>query len=343
VTYRWHTRFLGLRDYRFTRSLPSPLVGVMVPEPTGWWERANAAFLRGFLRTCFRSVIGPPFGAVAQRRVVSALSLLMPGVGGVTRRRELINGVPTEVVSPRGHEKPAGVILYLHGGAFCLGGPTSHRSITTRLAVDSGLAVWVPDYRLSPEHPYPAALDDALRSYGALREQGYAPGQIVVAGDSAGGALALALGMSLRDRGEPVPASLLLISPVTDATLVGESMKTRIGHDPMIRLGWVQQGLAWYNCPAEARAHRPLEVDLKGLPPMLIQVGDQEILLSDATRLALHAAHCGVPCRLEVHGGRWHVFHLQSLYLHSARAAVGALAGFARETVAAPAQTLTLA
>jgi len=99
----------------------------------------------------------------------------------------------------------------------------------------------------------------------------------------------------------------------------------------------VQQGLAWYNCPAEARAHRPLEVDLGGSPPMLIQVGDQEILLSDSTRLAAHATRCGVPCRLEVHAGRWHVFHLQSLYLRSARAAIRALAGFARESVAAPA------
>lgn len=337
LSYRWLTRFSGLQAYSFTHALPGlagRAGGVAVAEPKGWMEALNAGFLRGFLRTSFRSFIGPPFGAGIQRRVVGLLSLLMPGVGGVIRYRIAAKGVPIEVVAPKRGEA-GGAMLYLHGGAFCVGGPGTHRSITTRLAVESGMSVWVPDYRLAPEHPYPAALQDALACYAALRGQGYAADKIIVAGDSAGGALVLALALALRDRGDPVPAGLLLISPVTDATLGGATLASRRGEDPMIRRGWLEQGLRWYNAPVGAALHGPLEVDLRGLPPMLVQVGDQELLLSDATRLAEHAANCGVPCRLEVHAARWHVFHLQSFYLRSAVAALRTLAGFARDRVAA--------
>jgi acetyl esterase/lipase len=257
----------------------------------------------------------------------------MPGVGEVIRYRIAANGVPIEVVAPKRGEV-GGAMLYLHGGAFCLGGPDTHRSITTRLAIESGMSVWVPDYRLAPEHPYPAALQDALASYAALRGQGYAADRIVVAGDSAGGALALALALTLRDQGDPVPAGLLLISPVTDATLDGATLTSRRGEDPMIRRGLLEQGLRWYNTSAGAAGRGPLEVNLHGLPPMLVQVGDQELLLSDATRLADHAATREVSCRLEVHAARWHVFHLQSFYLRSAVAALRTLAGFARDRVA---------
>lgn len=310
--------------------------GIAVAAPKGAPEALNAGFLRGFLRVGFRSLIGPPFGIGMQRRVVGLLSPLMPGVGGMIRYRTQAGGVPAEVVAPKRGDS-GGAILYLHGGAFCVGGPGTHRSVTTRLADESGLAVWAPDYRLAPEHPHPAALDDALAAYGALRAQGHAAARIVVAGDSAGGALALALAIALRERGEPAPAGLLLISPVTDAALGGETLATRRGDDPMIRRGWLEQGLRWYHGAGAATARGPLDIDLRGLPPMLIQAGDQEVLLSDSVRLADHALACGVPCRLEVHEARWHVFHLQSFYLRSAREALRTLAGFARERVAATA------
>ncbi|WP_218511358.1 alpha/beta hydrolase fold domain-containing protein [Variovorax sp. dw_308] len=336
VSYRMLTRFSSLHAYRFTQALDRPAgaaAGIRVAAPTGLLETLNAAFLRAFLRTSFRSLIGPPFGARTQRLVVSLLSPLMPGVGGVDRKRGEAHGVPLEVVTPKGAEADA-AILYLHGGAFCLGSPGTHRSITTRLANESGMAVWVPDYRLAPEHPYPAALDDALACHAALRAQGFPADRIVVAGDSAGGALALALALALRDRGDPVPAGLLLISPVADARLQGATLKSRRNDDPMIREGWLQQGIDWYHGRAGASGG-PLEADLRGLPPMLMQVGDQELLLSDATRLADRAASHGVPCRLEVHTARWHVFHLQAFYLRSAVMALRTLAGFARERVAA--------
>jgi len=339
LTYRWLARRSGLAAYRFSSVLPGAAGragSVAVAAPKGALETLNAGLLRGFLRVGFRSLIGPPFGIGVQRRVVGLLAPLMPGVGGMIRYRTQAGGVPAEVVAPKRGDS-GGAILYLHGGAFCVGGPGTHRSVTTRLADESGLAVWAPDYRLAPEHPHPAALDDALAAYAALRAQGHAPSRIVVAGDSAGGALALALAIALRERGEPAPAGLLLISPVTDAALGGETLATRRGDDPMIRRGWLEQGLRWYHGAGAATARGPLDTDLRGLPPMLIQAGDQEVLLSDSVRLANHALACGVPCRLEVHQARWHVFHLQSFYLRSAREALRTLAGFARERVAATA------
>ncbi|AIO29012.1 flavin-containing monooxygenase [Burkholderia cepacia] len=339
LTYRWITRFTGMSAYRFTHSVPesvAPTRDVVVAPPAGPLEALTAASLRGFLRVAFRPLIGPPFGARMQRRVVALLSPLMPGTGGTLRYRTHAHRVPVEVVAPKRGDT-GGAILYLHGGAFCLGGPHTHRGVTTRLANDAGLPVWVPDYRLAPEHPGPAALDDALAVYDAMRAQGHAPHRIAIAGDSAGGALALALAIALRERGEPAAAALLLISPVTDPALGGATLASRRHDDPMIRRGWLEQGLRWYHGAGSAAARGPLDTDLRGLPPMLVQAGDQEVLLSDAQRLASHAQACGVPCRLEIHAARWHVFHLQSFYLRSARDALRTLAEFASARVAATA------
>ncbi len=283
------------------------------------------------MRTTFRSLIGPGLAAPAQRKVVSLLSRLMPGTGGVIRYRQQANGVPVQVVAPKQGEN-GGVILYLHGGAFCLGSPDTHWSITSRLAKTSGMSVWVADYRLAPEHPCPAALDDALACYQALRAQGYAADRIFLAGDSAGASLVLALALKLRDLHPHFAAGMLLLSPVADESLSGASMASRVEQDPMIRRGWLEQGLGWY--AGTQVMDCPLEVDLQGLPPMLIQVGDHELLLSDATRLAEHALDCGVNCRLEVYAARWHVFQLQAFYLRSAAKALKTLGTFAREQLA---------
>jgi cation diffusion facilitator CzcD-associated flavoprotein CzcO/acetyl esterase/lipase len=337
LSYRWRVRYAGLDAYRFSSGVPAGSAALSISrlaEPQAWPERWQAAFQRGFLRACFRTVIGPPYGPLAQRLAVRLLSPLMPGARATTIAQIRVGDLPVEVVTPRG-DCGSGVMLYLHGGAFCLGSPSTHRSITTHLAIASGMPLWVPDYRLAPEHPYPAALQDVQACYHALLAKGYQAQQIVLAGDSAGGALALALALTLRASGATAPAALLLMSPVTDPTLAGPSLQTQSAADPMIRQGWLEQGLRWYNCPFDAPVHQPLAQDLHGLPPMLIQVGEQEILLSDSTRLAEHAARCGVACRLEIHAARWHVFHLQSFYLRSAVRALQTLGAFARERVAA--------
>jgi cation diffusion facilitator CzcD-associated flavoprotein CzcO/acetyl esterase/lipase len=332
LTYRWLATRSSLSAYSFMRPYPGAADGVVIAPPRGLFEALNAGMVKLLLRTCFRPFVGPPWGARPQRRVVGMLAPLMPGVAGVARVRSVVNGVPAEVVTPK-TGKGEGAILYLHGGALCLGSPGTHRSITTRLAAGSGMPVWVPDYRLAPEHPYPAALDDALAWYRALLSQGLRPSQVAVAADSAGALLALALLLGLKARGEPMPAALMLVSPVTDPLVAGETMQSKLDEEPMVRQAWVEQAMRWYACPDSAPGYQPLLADLRGLPPMLVQAGEREILLSDATRLAERAAACGVPCRLEVLAARWHVQHLSAFYLLSARMALRRLGQFARDCV----------
>ncbi|MBV5291479.1 MAG: alpha/beta hydrolase fold domain-containing protein [Curvibacter lanceolatus] len=323
-TYRWQTRHSSLAAYRFERPR-GPGLGVAVAPPQSAVESLQAHLLRKFLQVGFRTLIGPPFGPKVQRGVVALLSPLMPGVGGVLSERHTLGGVPTQVLAPQRDDRGTAV-LYLHGGAFCLGGPTSHRSITTRLARDGGFTVHVPDYRLAPEHPHPAPLEDALAAYEGLLQQGWPAQRIVLAGDSAGGALALSLAQALKQRGQPLPAAMLLISPVVDTTLATAKAAAPHVHDPMLRMGWLEQGLRWHGAPPAA----PSVDDLAGLPPLLLQVGDQELLLADAELLARRAQAAGVACTLEVYQGRWHVFHLQAAYLASARAALQSMIRFAQ-------------
>ncbi len=322
LSYRWLTRHLSLDAYRFSRATGDAESARVILAPQGLAERVTAAALRGFLRVAFRTLIGPPFPAGVQRGVVALLATFMPGIAGITQSRADIGTLRVDVLTPR-HADGAtarGAILYLHGGAFCLGNARTHRSVTTRLAKAAGMTVWVPDYRLAPEHPYPAGLEDVRACWQAMRRAGHRAEDIVLAGDSAGGSLALALAIMLRDEGRERAAGLVLISPVTDPTPAGASTKA---DDPMIRRGWLQQALQWYRMPADVPVQQPLKAALDGLPPMLIQVGDEEILLDDATRLAREAHRQGVECRLEIHARRWHVFHLQSTYLASARRALG--------------------
>ena len=327
-----------MEDTGVTQELFESLHAEVIHPPTGLVERGIAAYLRGFLRVAFRTLIGPPQGAAMQRFVVGLMSPLMPGVGGVRRENRKLSGLPIQRVIPPNADRHR-AILYLHGGAFCLGSPDTHRSITTRLARETGQMVWVPDYRLAPEHPYPAALDDAIDCYRAIMGDGHPAANICVAGDSAGGSLALALCLALRQRGLPLPGKLALISPVTDMTAQGESIQTCAHSDPMLRIGWLEQAMRWYRCPDGAGPHAPLQADLSGFPPMLVQVGDQEILLSDSLRLTERARLHGVDVKLQVYKDRWHVFHLQSAWLASSREAISEIARFCKNGRATAADT----
>jgi acetyl esterase/lipase len=303
---------------------------VVIDEPKGF-EHAKAALLRGFLRCTFRTLVGPPFSAAFQRRWVNLLALFLPARGGVLRYRAMAADVSVEITVAQGGEA-SGAVLFIHGGAFCLCSPVTYRSVTAHLAFESKMPVWAPDYRLAPENPYPAALDDVLCTYHEMLRQGFVAERIVIAGDSAGGALALALSIRLRNMNAPRAGGLMLLSPFIDPTLSGDSLTQAASDDPMLRRGWLEQAVGWYQCPPDTPEHSPLQTNLTGLPPMLIQAGDQELLCSDSTRLADHAKRCHVDCRLEIYRGRWHVFHLHSFYLRSSVAALQTLAAFALST-----------
>lgn len=295
------------------------------------FERVKAVIIRGFLRGAFRGVMSPRRTPAFQRRWIKLLSRFTPARRGVVREQRLVAQVPVEITSVPSAKKTSAAMLYIHGGGFCLCSPATHHSVTSILALESGMSVWTPDYRLAPENPYPAGLEDVLATYHEMLRAGYSAEQVVIAGDSAGGALALALAIRLRTTNQPRPAALLLLSPLTDLQQSADTQRTVAAHDPMIRGDWLDQMLMWYACPPGTPEHCPLEIDLQGLPPLLIQVGDLEFLLADSTRLAEHAARCQVECRLEIYHGRWHVFQLQSRFLPSSVTALQALAAFARD------------
>jgi cyclohexanone monooxygenase len=331
LTYRWLAKRSRLSVYRFTRAGGAPDAAMVLPPPSGI-ESALAYHNRLLLRGLFRPLIGPPLGLRAQRRAVEWMGWLMPAARGVRRKRRQVGGVAVELATPP--VTASGAILYLHGGAFCLGSPWSHRGLTTRLARAAGMPVWTPAYRLAPEHPYPAGLEDAAACYDAMLASGLRPDQVAIAGDSAGGALAMALLLRLRARQAPMPAAAALLSPLLDLNLSDPGLQAREGEDPMVRAAWLRQALVAYACPPDAAEHTPLASDLSGLPPLLVQVGSDEILLGDARRLAERARACGVDCRLEIHERRWHVFQLQAAQLEGARAAIDAVGTFIRARVA---------
>lgn len=325
-SYRRRAKRSSLDAYRFTVRDDVAALALTVLPPRGFAEFLGAAATRALLRSTFRVVAGPPFAVATQRRVLSLLGAANPPSRNVEFGSLRADGVEVEIVTPR--ERRPGAILYLHGGAFCVGGPKAFRSLTSRLAEAARLPVWVPDYRLAPEHPYPAGVLDALAAWRALRATGVEADRIVVAGDSAGGSLALALTLRLRALGEK-PAGLALVSPVVD--LLAEDVRSPEGArgDPVIRPAWLRQCLGWYAAPASASDHRPLDADLADFPPMLVQVGSDEILFDQSRRLARHATACGVECHFEIYADRWHDFHLQATTLRSSTSAIAALGLFA--------------
>jgi acetyl esterase/lipase len=234
-------------------------------------------------------------------------------------------------------------LLYFHGGGFCIGSPLMHRSIAAHLARHSAMSVFVPAYRLAPEDPYPAALQDALTAYRALLAGGYAPERIALVGDSAGGGLALALLLALRDAGIALPASAVLLSPWVDLSLSGASIAFNAADDPVVSPVWLASCARAYAgtlAPSDPRVS-PLFAALHGLPPLGIYVGTREVLLDDAARLAVVARDAGVRVELRRYDGLWHNWQFQAGVLPSvtptfADAADFVEAAFALTTSAVP-------
>ena len=230
----------------------------------------------------------------------------------------ILGGIPSLRFTPRDPE-PNCHILYLHGGGYMMGSPEIYRSPVGLISSMTNTVITAVDYRLAPENPYPAAIEDCVTAYIALKnETGDA---IAIAGDSAGGGATLATAISLRDDHGISPSCLYLISPWLDLTHSGESMKTKADVDVMLAPDWIRTGADRYRGDEDAGNHgiSPLFANLEDLAPMLIQVGDEELLLSDSERLADFASNAGVKVQLEVAEGLWHVYPLFAGFIPEAK------------------------
>lgn len=230
------------------------------------------------------------------------------------------------------------VILYFHGGAYVAGAPSTHRQVIAPLAQDARALAAAPDYRLAPEHPFPAALDDAVASYERLLAQGFAPRSIALAGDSAGGGLAFALLAEIARLGLERPAGVAAFSPFLDLTLSGATHSVNARRDSLLPAHRVADAVASYlggADPADPRAS-PLFASIEDPPPALIQVGDQEILLDDSRRMAESLRRAGGDVRLEIWRDAPHAWHFFWPVVPEARRAVAAASAFLVECFAAP-------
>jgi acetyl esterase/lipase len=208
---------------------------------------------------------------------------------------------------------PSHVILYLHGGGYVVGSLDTHRDLAARLGRAAGARVLLLEYRLAPEHPHPAAVDDAVAAYRWLRAQGAAPAHLAIAGDSAGGGLTIATLVALRDLGEPLPKAAVCFSPWVDLEGTGKSMDTNLD-DPMLNRASILHFARFYlglgTIDPRTPLAAPLYADLSGLPPLLIQASRHEVLLDDATRIAAKAREAGVACELDLTDEVPHVWQI---------------------------------
>jgi len=296
-------------------------------------EAVVAAMLRASIRLLLKPVFSPRFSVAFQRRWVERMTagaLLAPGVSIEPAE---VGGVPGEWLRPpSGAGVRAGVMLHVHGGAHCLGSAATYRALTTRLALLTGLPVFVPDYRLAPEHPFPAGFDDTLAVFKALS----AEGPVVLSGDSAGGGLALAAAVALRDEGAALPVALVLLSPWVDLVTGDESVVPPRG-EAMLSIEWARSCAAHYlggasspSASAQDPRVSPLRADLRGLPPTLVQAGTDEMLHEQALRLHARLQAAGVASTCDITAGRWHLFQTHGGLLRSADEALERIARFVR-------------
>lgn len=296
--------------------------------------------MRATVRLAVPRILSPAVPVRSQRRLLDVIGrCLQVKPGGTTVVRTTLGGRPCERIVVDGAD-PGRAVLYLHGGAYTVGGAGTHRALAAHLAAASAATVYLLDYRLAPEDPYPAALEDAVAAHREL--QGLAE-VVSVGGDSAGGGLALALMTRLRDAVDPLPVAAALISPWVDLTLGNVRDDPR---DPMLRRAWLRSSADAYAGGADVAAPElsPLFADLAGLPPMAVQGSGDEILVGDVERLVDALRSAGVDVDYQRLEGLWHVAHLQAGLVGASTRAVNALGGFlsaAMEQHLAPPQSRT--
>ncbi len=258
-----------------------------------------------------------------QRRLLRELLSAQPLPADVTVTAAALGGVPTAEITVDGVE-PRHVVLYFHGGVYVLGDAFLAADLAAQVGRRTRAKVISVDYRLAPEHPYPAAVDDALAAYEALLQGGTAPSGIAFAGESAGGGLAVATLVNARDHGLPLPAAAFVMSPYADLTLAGTTMETKREADPLLSPQALQARVADYTSGQDAALGliSPIFADLSGLPPLIIQAGTHEVLLDDAVRLARQAATADVQVTLDITPRVPHVFQAYYPILDEAAAAL---------------------
>ncbi len=274
--------------------------------------------------------------SIAELRVtIDRLVDFFPVPEGTEIQPAKIGGVNGEWIRTRRSRHDA-VLLYLHGGGYVIGSPASHRHVVAAIAESSGLSVFCADYRLGPETPFPGAIEDAVAAYQGLRDSGIPPSRLAIAGDSAGGGLTIATLVALRDRKIGLPATAVALSPWVDLTGSGDSMRARAKRDPLVNEEGLHVMAAAYLGGADPKSPlaSPIFADLRGLPPLLIQVGSEETLYDDSVRLAARADEAGVEVSAEYWGGMMHVWHMYHPILGEGRDAIARIGSYLKARIA---------
>lgn len=284
------------------------------------------AVMRRLVTLTVKSHLNPRVSVATQRKRLNLLRYT-PMPGGIRETHTTLAGIDTRRLTPTPSH---GAILYLHGGAYCTGSPDSHREMVARIARSSEREAFILDYRLAPESPYPAALDDALAAYEALLAEHQ---DIVIMGDSAGGGLSMALTEALANTEYAQPSALVLLSPWCDLTCEGPTITGNKKIDPMLHPDWLTSSAAMYAAETSLtdKGISPLYGDMSGYPRTLIQVGSDEVLLSDATRAEEAMKKAGVDVELQVYDGMWHVFQFHAAILKSSKKAVYKIGNFLKD------------
>ncbi|MDW3214514.1 MAG: alpha/beta hydrolase [Ilumatobacteraceae bacterium] len=273
--------------------------------------------------------------AERMRRVIGRANALLAPCLGVTTAPVELGGRDGLRLTPSGSATPERAVLMFHGGGYVFGSPRMYRPLAGRVAKAASAAVYLPSYRLAPEHPHPAAVDDGLAAYRALIEQ-VPVERLAVGGDSAGGGLSVAVLQAARRAGLPMPACLVLLSPWLDLTGDGESHTANADSEILILPASVERATRFYrgDVAADDPAVSPLFGDLTGLPPTLVQVSRNELLFSDSDTFADRAGAAGVDVDLRVADDLWHVWHLMAPVVPEARASIAEIGEFVRRHAA---------
>lgn len=291
--------------------------------------------VRAMLQASRRAPDAPEPSVEEMRQGMLTFTSSLPVSDKVSVDAMELAGIPGEKITPQTCDDTR-AILYFHGGGYVLGSPGTHRSLLALVAEAAECPVWSMDYRLAPEHPFPAAIEDGTASYRALLETGFDPGKVVIGGDSAGGGTTVATALMSKDQGLPAAAGLMLLSPWVDLTQSGQSYRALAERDPMVTKAGLDRMTGLYMNGKEA-AHpyaSPIFSDLAGLPPMLIQVGTDEVLFSDSISLAERASMAQVSVTLETWPEMFHVFQMFHPLLSDARRAIQRLGSWAQERTA---------